>query len=144
MKIIISACLAGVPWELFEMLNSKHELIPLCPELLGGLKAPRPPAERAGNRIYDTTGADLTESFERGAAEGLRLAASLCADAVILKERSPSCGVHRIYDGTFSSRQIAGKGVFAQRLEEAGYKVFGETDLKEIKEFFLCSISKER
>jgi len=147
MKIIISACLAGipcrydgcpVPWQLYDALRIKHELIPLCPELLGGLKAPRPPAERVGDRVLDKTGADLTEVFDRGTEEGLRLAVTLGADAAILKERSPTCGVHIIYDGTFSSRQIEGKGVFAQKLEEAGFSVFGEFQTEKIKEFFGC------
>lgn len=147
MKILISACLAGVPcrydgkpvpWALYEILKEKHELIPVCPELMGGLKAPRPPAERRGSRVFDKTGADLTETFERGAEEGLLLAATRSADAVILKERSPSCGVHIVYDGTFSSKQIAGRGLFAEKLVKAGYQVMGEFEEEELKEFLRC------
>ena len=82
MKLLVSACLLGVrcrydgaskPHPLVEELAKRHTLIPVCPEQLGGLSTPRPPAERQGDRVVATTGANVTEQYRRGAEEALRL-----------------------------------------------------------------------
>jgi uncharacterized protein YbbK (DUF523 family) len=46
----------------------------------------------------------------------------------LLKERSPSCGSGRIYDGSFTGTVIPGNGVTAELLKEKGLAVFGETE----------------
>ena len=101
MKILISACLLGIPcrydgkakpqpWA--EALAARHDLVPVCPEQLGGLPTPRAPSERRGDRVVMNTGADVTEQYRRGAEAALRLCRLTGCEAAILKERSPSCG----------------------------------------------------
>ena len=132
MKILISACLLGVccrydgggnPQDWAERL----ELVPVCPEQLGGLATPREPAERLGDRVVTRSGADVTEAYRRGAQEAVALAGLLGCQAAVLKERSPSCGQGVIYDGSFSHTRIAGDGVTAELLDRAGIPVYGES-----------------
>ena len=137
MVSLISACLIGTPCrydgesrapapEILRLL-SEHTLIPICPEILGGLPTPRIPAERqADGRTVNARGEDVSAAFLRGAKETLRLARLYRADGVILKERSPSCGTDGIYDGSFTGRLTAGEGVTAALLREAGIPVFSE------------------
>ena len=140
MRILISACLLGTccrydgggnRQEWAEELGQRYELVPVCPEQLGGLSTPRPPAERQGDRVVTNTGGDVTAAYEKGAAEALALAKLLNCQAAILKERSPSCGRGTIYDGTFSHTQVPGDGVTAQRLLEAGISVYGESQVSQ-------------
>ena len=138
MRILVSACLLGLrcrydgaskPHPGVIALAERHELIPVCPEQLGGLPTPRSPAERQGAFVR-TREKDVTEQYCRGAEEALRLCKLLDCDAAVLKEKSPSCGCGQIYDGTFSGRLIPGMGVFAQALKEAGIRVIDADDLK--------------
>ena len=139
MKILISACLLGVRCRydgaskshpLMEELAGKHTLIPVCPEQLGGLPTPRPPAERQGDRVTAVTGMDVTEQYRRGAEETLRLCRFFGCEAAVLKEKSPSCGCRSVYDGTFTGALRGGKGVTAELLEVNGIPVYGESDLE--------------
>ena len=136
MKILISACLLGCrcrydggskPHPVVEKLAGYHELIPVCPEQLGGLPTPRPPAERRGDRVVTAAGGDVTEQYLRGAEEALMLCKLMGCQAAVLKERSPSCGSGAVYDGTFSGTLIAGDGVTAAALKAAGVPVYGES-----------------
>lgn len=140
MRILISACLLGTccrydgggnRQEWAEELGRRYELVPVCPEQLGGLATPRPPAERLGDRVVTNAGGDVTDAYEKGAAEALALAKLLNCQAAVLKERSPSCGRGAIYDGTFSHTQVPGDGVTAQRLLEAGIPVYGESQVRQ-------------
>ena len=140
MRILISACLLGTccrydgggnRQEWAEELGRRYELVPVCPEQLGGLATPRPPAERLGNRVVTNAGGDVTDAYEKCAAEALALARLLDCQAAVLKERSPSCGRGAIYDGTFSHTQVPGDGVTAQRLLEAGIPVYGESQVRQ-------------
>lgn len=139
MKILISACLLGIPcrydgkakpqpWA--EVLATRHDLVPVCPEQLGGLPTPRTPSERRGDRVVMNTGADVTEQYRRGAEAALRLCRLTGCEAAILKERSPSCGCGEIYDGSFTHTIKAGWGVTARLLAEAGLRVMDEENLE--------------
>lgn len=141
MTILISACLLGVNCrydggqniqpEWLKVLDG-HHLIPICPEQLGGLPTPRAPAEIAGvgqQRILTRDGLDVTDAFVKGASESLKLAVLLGADSAVLKERSPSCGVNLIYDGSFNHKMIPGMGFTAAALKEAGLRVYSEEEL---------------
>ena len=138
MNILISGCLLGLSCRydgkskgldkaLIEKLKTKHTLIPACPEQLGGLPTPRPPAERVGDRVLTASGGDVTAQYRRGAEEALRLCRVTGCEAAVLKERSPSCGSGAVYDGTFSGVLTAGDGVAAALLKEAGIPVYGES-----------------
>ena len=141
MKLLVSACLLGVGCrydgghnqlpQLKELLTT-HTCIPICPEQMGGLPTPRPPAERQGSRVVTRDGEDVTEAFLRGTAEVLRLADLYRCKAALLKERSPSCGCGQIYDGTFSKTLVEGDGMAAQMLKKHGLTVYGESQIGEL------------
>lgn len=141
MRILISACLLGVRCRydgaskehpLAAELAKRYTLVPVCPEQLGGLPTPRPPAERRGDRIITRNGTDVTDCYRRGAEETLRLCRLLGCGAAVLKERSPSCGCGRIYDGTFSGTLTAGNGAAAELLSAHGLLVYGESRAGEL------------
>ncbi|MEN8222462.1 MAG: DUF523 domain-containing protein [Acidobacteriota bacterium] len=136
--IICSACLLGikcrydgksVPDEKVVKISSEKILIPVCPEQMGGLPTPRASSEIIGERVINKVGEDVTEYFEKGAEEALKLAKIFECKEAILKQRSPSCGSGRIYDGTFSGKVIKGDGITAKLLKENGIKVITEEDL---------------
>lgn len=110
-------------------LSKKEELIPVCPEQLGGLSTPREPAERKGDRMITISGKDVTENFERGAEETLRIAKMMGVKEAILKQKSPSCGCGKVYDGTFTGKIIKEDGITASLLKRNGIKVMSEEDL---------------
>ncbi|HHV78370.1 MAG TPA: DUF523 domain-containing protein [Firmicutes bacterium] len=140
--ILVSACLAGIRCR-YDGRSRSHEDVlklvaagnafPVCPEQLGGLPTPRARAEIVGGdgsdvlrgcaRVVDESGRDVTKEFVRGATECLRLARVVNAEKVVLCEGSPSCGVTRIADGTFSGKKVPGMGVTAALLRENGFHV---------------------
>ena len=133
--ILVSACLLGVPCrydgtgkadERLLALAKTHPLIPVCPEQLGGLSTPRPPAERNGERVLTQSDEDVTDAFRRGAEQTLSLARLLGCKAAILKANSPSCGSGSIYDGSFLKRLIPGEGMTAALLRQNGITVLSE------------------
>ncbi|HEY9854662.1 MAG TPA: DUF523 domain-containing protein [Stenomitos sp.] len=144
--MLVSACLVGERCRYdgdgfdrypdLKRLVVEGEAIAVCPEELGGLPTPRPPAELQGGdgaaawrgeaRLTTHAGADVTEAFLRGAEETARLAAECGATLAVLKARSPSCGCHGIYDGSFSGQIVPGMGVTAARLKAMGLQVESE------------------
>ena len=137
---MISACLLGTccrydgaskAHRLAAALAQRYELVPVCPEQLGGLPTPRPPAERRGDRVV-TQHSDVTEQYRRGAEETLKLCKLFGCEAAVLKERSPSCGRGTVYDGTFTGTLTAGDGVTAELLAANGIPVYGESQMEEL------------
>lgn len=149
-RILVSSCLAGRPVRydgaakpvgggLFERWRAEGRLVPFCPEVSGGLAVPRPPAEIVGGdggdvldgtaRIRTETGEDVTEEFLRGARLALDAARRSGARVALLKEGSPSCGSHRVYDGTFTGASAPGAGVTTALLRRSGIHVFSEDEL---------------
>ena len=135
-KVIVSACLLGVPCRYdgkskkldgIEALNEHFDVIPVCPEVSGGLKTPRLPSERVGNKVLTCDGGDVTDEYTYGAKETLRIVKENKCRFAVLKERSPSCGCGEIYDGTFCGKTISGNGVTAALLIESGIEVYGES-----------------
>ena len=137
--LLVSACLLGtdckynggnnaLPPEQLAALEAKYRLVPVCPERDGGLPTPRVPSERRGERVLNREGEDVTEAFRKGAALALEAARKAGCTRALLKERSPSCGSGRIYDGSFSGTLIPGDGVTAALLKEKGLAVYGETE----------------
>ncbi|MGN1081045.1 MAG: DUF523 domain-containing protein [Acutalibacteraceae bacterium] len=140
-KILVSACLLGANCKYdgknnknngVISLKSKYELIPVCPETLGGLKAPRCPSELRGGRVFAKDGTDVTEYFINGAEKTLETAKRNGCSRAVLKARSPSCGSKAIYDGSFSGKVIGGDGVAARILKDNGIKVYTENELEEL------------
>lgn len=155
-KILISACLLGEPcrydgsskrvsdpriseWE------REQRLIPVCPEILGGLPVPRTPCERSSAcwDVKSASGEDFTRQFYKGGAATLALARQHNVICCILKEASPSCGSNLIYDGTFSGKKIKGMGVATEYLIEAGFLVFSENELDKAQKLVIDADSDE-
>ncbi|MGI6236663.1 MAG: DUF523 domain-containing protein [Candidatus Excrementavichristensenella sp.] len=141
MRLLVSACLLGVPCRYdgksipcpaVLSLAKKHQLVPFCPEIYGGLPTPRPPAEAKDGRVLDREGNDKTAQFVRGASEALRVYLLADCEAAILKSRSPSCGLHQIYDGSFTGALVPGSGFTAALFREEGIQVFDEEHIEEI------------
>ena len=137
MKIMVSACLLGenckynggnnLNPELLRLLSG-HTVIPVCPEVLGGLPVPRIPSEIVDGTVINREGVSVDAAFRRGAGKALEIAAAEQPDLVILQPRSPSCGAGQIYDGTFSGTLVRGKGVFAEMAVNAGFRVMDAED----------------
>lgn len=139
MNILISACLLGVNCrydgggkliDQIDQLKEIYNLIPVCPEIYGGLQTPREPAEIVNGKVLNRKGEDIHEKFRRGASETLHLAKLYNCKYAILKERSPSCGFGEIYDGTFSGNLVKGNGVTAELLSKNGIKIIGESEVE--------------
>ncbi len=140
-KLLVSACLLGENCKYsggnnyspaVAALGERYELIPVCPEVLGGLPTPRPPAERTGERVMGRDGTDVTAAFRLGAERALETALAQGITRAVLKERSPSCGSGQIYDGAFTGRVIPGQGVTAELLSARGVAVYGESRIHEL------------
>ena len=138
--ILVSACLLGEKCKYSGESNycqsvvdyleiTGAEIIPVCPEVLGGLRTPRTPAEIRDERVVTKDGRDVTEEYVRGAEETLQIAREKNCRRAVLKERSPSCGSGFIYDGTFSKKLIPGDGITVRLLKKAGICVYGENSL---------------
>lgn len=138
-NILVSACLLGLPCrydgrsmpsrEVIDLLG-KYNLIPVCPEIYGGLSTPRVPSERVGDKVMMKDGTDVTDNYRRGAECALALSEIYNINLAILKAKSPSCGCGRIYDGTFSGTLTDGLGVTAELLIENGIRVITEDELE--------------
>jgi uncharacterized protein YbbK (DUF523 family) len=129
MRILVSACLLGENCKYSGGNNydqavvdfvQGHRVIPVCPEVLGGLPIPRSPAELVDGVVINKVGISVDEQFRAGAEKALAIAKQNGAELAILQSRSPSCGVKEIYDGSFTGRKIPGQGVFAEMLQQAG------------------------
>ena len=141
---VVSACLLGDNCKynggnneseaVRAFLEEKHHLA-LCPEVLGGLPVPRPPAELRDGRVYNREGLDVTDHFQTGAQETLALARAEALrlreplEGAILQPRSPSCGSGKIYDGSFSGTLIPGHGITAALFIKEGIPVMTAEDL---------------
>lgn len=146
-QIIVSACLAGTNCK-YNGGNNYHPQIaklleegialPICPEVWGGLPTPRPPSEiiatdghrvlAGSGKVLTIDGTDVTEQFLLGAKKVLAYAQENNVTMAILKERSPSCGVNFIYDGTFHNARKPGQGVLAALLKQHGFTLYTEED----------------
>jgi uncharacterized protein YbbK (DUF523 family) len=146
--ILVSACLLGTCCNHegraslrphVQRLAETARLVPICPEVVGGLTTPRPAAELIGGdgasvldgtaRVMTAAGDDVTAAYLRGSAAAVELAAAVGATRAVLKARSPSCGAAGVYDGTFTRTQRAGSGVTAAALTAAGIDVVSDEEL---------------
>lgn len=138
MKIMVSACLMGenCKYNGGNNLNEKvlnyvkgHQVITVCPEVMGGLPTPRIPAEIVNNVVTTKDGRNVDKEFRTGAEMALQIAKENQIDLVVLQSRSPSCSPKQIYDGSFSGKKIEGQGIFAKLLIENGFRVIDVEDL---------------
>lgn len=146
--VLISSCLLGNPVRydgrgvphgdaVLARWRDEGRVVPVCPEVAGGMPVPRPPAEieagkraadvlASGARVIAVTGQDVTVPFVQGAHAALALARQHGIRIAVLKEGSPSCGSGYVYDGHFAGRRQSGVGVTAHLLTRAGVRVFSE------------------
>ena len=148
MNILVSACLLGlntrydgcnnINSEVCSIMND-FNIIPICPEQLGGMSTPRLPSEiHGGNardvlegraRVINSEGDEVTDKFIRGADETLNIAKIYNSKMAILKSKSPSCGYGNVYDGSFSKVLKEGNGISTELLIQNGIIVFSEKDI---------------
>lgn len=121
------------------------DYLPICPECAGRLPIPRPPGEimdgnaaavwQGTGRVQNQQGDDYTPAFLKGAGDACQKATAHGAIAALLKEKSPSCGVHLVHDGSFDGTVIPGQGVTTLALQRLGLAVFSENELPELAKF---------
>ena len=141
MKVLVSACTIGCNCKyngknnrneaVVEYLRDK-EVISICPEALGNMGTPRPCAEIVDGVVMDEHGKNVDAEFRNAVELALEKIRDEEFDLVILQSRSPTCGVNRIYDGTFSGKLIPGQGLFAQALVQRGYTVVDAEDVPKL------------
>ena len=159
--IMMSACLLGVNCNyksgcsydftknsrFWSYLCSKYNIIPICPEQMGGLPTPRIPSELLDTAenielgkgiIISKEGKDVTHNFVKGANEILRLSRLYSVQFAILKSKSPSCGTKSVYDGSFNSVLIDGQGYTAYLLGKSKIKLYDESDFCDLEK---CTLS---
>ncbi len=150
-KILVSRCLLGHrvrydggasgPFDQLQQWVDEGRVVPLCPEVAGGLPTPRAAAEIPGGQggevldgraaVITTDGADVSAEFLSGAYQALELVQKHGIRVAVLKANSPSCGNLLTYDGTFSGVKVSGEGVTAALLRRYGVQVFSELQLPE-------------
>ena len=113
---------------MLEFIKNK-EVIPVCPEVAGGLPTPRIPVELVDGVAINRDGVRVDTEFHLGVERMLEKLSGVDIDLVILQPRSPSCGTKQIYDGTFTGTLKEGQGMFAKVLVEKGYKVVEPDEL---------------
>ncbi|QUI64956.1 DUF523 domain-containing protein [Pseudoalteromonas sp. A22] len=139
-KILVSSCLLGYPVRYdassqslqdntLQYWRQKNWVLPLCPEVSGGLPTPRPSAEITDGKVLSKQGDDFTTAFELGAKKALAACLQHDIKFALLKESSPSCGSNLIYDGSHTGKKIVGQGLTASLLQQSGIQVFSETQL---------------
>ncbi|MBE6426351.1 MAG: DUF523 domain-containing protein [Planctomycetaceae bacterium] len=138
MKILVSACLMGRPCkysgghnfrQAVADLAREHELVEVCPEVMGGRSIPRKCIEIRNGRFVEADGTDVDAEVRGGVCLALEIAKNENVELAVLKSRSPTCGVHQIYDGTFSGTLIDGRGALTEGLEAIGVRVIDDEDL---------------
>ena len=138
MKILVSACLLGqkCKYNGGDNRNEKvlaftegQEVIPVCPEVAGGLPIPRLSCEIVNGVVMNTRGESKDREYREGAEKCLQKAKEAGIDLAVLQSRSPSCGVNQIYDGSFSGKLVQGSGIFASLLRENGFRAVDAEDL---------------
>lgn len=137
-KIAVSACLLGIPCR-YDGQGIEHErvkeyvkdkeVVLVCPEVLGGLPTPRVCCERCHDKVMSQEGVDKTKYFVEGANKTLAIVLDANVEEVILKSKSPSCGIKQIYDGSFTSQLVEGMGVCAQLLQRSGIHIIDSDDI---------------
>ena len=149
LKVVVSSCLLGAPVRynaqdkksnhpVLQRWIDEGRVVSACPEMLGGLGTPRPPAEIVNDgtrRVFTREGKDVTSQFNEGARLTSEIAAANDVRIAVLKSFSPSCGTSRIYDGTFSKVTVPGDGIATAGLRAKGIAVFTEDELDAADEY---------
>ncbi len=120
-----------------KLKQSGYAIIPVCPEQMGGLPTPRVRSEKKGDRVFNFAGVDVTENFINGSNAVLKVLQFQNINKAILKQKSPSCGKDKIYDGTFQGNLIQGNGITTQLLLDNGISVYTEDDIEELENILL-------
>lgn len=139
MKVVVSACLLGRKCKynggdnkneaVMDFLKDK-EILALCPEMAAGVGCPRDPVEIRGGKIVTKDGEDKTEAYQKGVDISMEKVHAFHPDLCILKSKSPTCGIHEIYDGTFTGNKIPGSGLWAKALADAGFPLKDEKEME--------------
>lgn len=139
-KILVSACLIGDKVRYdgrgnynpnIKYILENFDVIPFCPEVEGGLPIPRIPSEIKNGEVINKEGKNVTRNFVEGANKALNIVSYFNITTAILKENSPSCGVHNIHDGNFNNKLIEGEGITTKLLRQHGVKIISENEIEQ-------------
>ncbi len=139
--LLVSSCLLGKNTKYngnnnyikcIEKIKQKYNIIPVCPEVSGGLSIPRPPSEIKDNQVINIEHMDVTRAFLKGANIALFLVKKYHITKALLKDGSPSCGGNKIYDGTFTGTKIGGLGITARLLMENNIAIYTEKEIDKL------------
>ncbi|MDE7264173.1 MAG: DUF523 domain-containing protein [Anaeroplasmataceae bacterium] len=140
-KLLISACLCGKNTKYnggnnlisnLDKIKERYELYLVCPEVMGGLTIPRNPSEILGSLVLSNQNIDVTKEYHHGAEQALKIVLKNKIKKALLKESSPSCGSHFVYDGTFTGKKINGEGITVQLLKQHNIEIFSENQIEEL------------
>lgn len=140
-KLLISACLLGNKCrydgkdnvlDIIDELKEKYELIPVCPEVDGGLPTPRFPSEIRGDKVINSQNEDNTAYFLKGAKKAIALVKKHHIRYALLKAKSTSCGKDYIYDGSFNHVLTSGNGILVRELLKLGVTIYNEQDVRRL------------
>ena len=140
-KLLISGCLIGNNTKYnggnnynpkIEKLREKYEFVVICPEAEGGLPIPRDPSEILNDRVVSSKGKDVTKEFMLGAEIAYNRCKLEGCRKALLKEKSPSCGSHLIYDGTFTGKKILGEGMTVRLLKSLDIEIYNEDEIDKL------------
>ncbi|WP_068546277.1 DUF523 domain-containing protein [Thalassotalea crassostreae] len=142
-KILISSCFLGnkvrydgkakaLVHPQISTWQQQGRLVVVCPEVAGGLSVPRAKAEQQAGKVINNLGQDVSAEFQHGADLALQLCQRYNIRYALLKEYSPSCGSHEIYDGNFNDTKIKGQGVTAKLLTANNVEVYSELNIAQL------------
>ena len=81
-------------------------------------------------KVINELGEDVSSYFHKGASIAIEKALDNDVKLAIVKEKSPSCGYRKIYNGKFDGTKIDGSGIFTRLLIEKGIKILTEEDFE--------------
>ncbi len=140
-KILVSSCLLGNNTKYngdnnynskIELLKNKYIIIPICPEVMGGLSIPRDPSEINGDKVITINHKDVTKEFTLGARMVADILNNNDIKFAVLKDGSPSCGVSYIYDGNFNHTKINSMGITSRELAKRNIPLYTESDIDKL------------
>lgn len=135
--LLVSSCLLGnnvrydgknCKIDNIDLLENNFTIIPICPEI-DVLGCPRNSIEIKNNEVIDKDNNNYTTLIKKKIASIINLCKENDVKYALLKEKSPTCGSHFIYNGTFSRKLIQGSGLLVSELKKLHIQIFNEDEV---------------
>lgn len=139
MKLLVSSCLLGqnvrydggncpIDSGWISELKAKGKIVGFCPEVVAGMSVPRKPMELLGEEVFDVDGNRVTSQFLPLIQNIEHFIKENSIIMALMKEKSPSCGVGLVYDGTFSGKVVKGQGIVSREISKY-IPIYSENEL---------------